>query len=123
MTTLKGKVDVMNLFVKGLQKIGITPQSVFRIADFAYKNYVEADSFREVLSKMKLGLSQKEISCLIFIFDESYAGFITREDYYNSLHAYKMGVENNFHVFIQESILKLSHMLHQDKANLIKFYE
>lgn len=67
--TLKGKVDVMHTFVRGLKKLGITPEAVFRVADFAYKNYVEADYFREVLSNIKLNLSQKEISCLIFIFD------------------------------------------------------
>ena len=49
---------------------------------------------------MKLGLSQKEISCLIFIFDESYSGFITREDYYNSLQAYKIGVEDSSNLYI-----------------------
>ena len=92
MNTLRGKAEVMNIFVKGLKKLGITPEAVFRIADFAYKNYVESDYFREVLSNLKLGLNQKEISCLIFIFDDAYSGFITRDDYYNSLNAYKMGV-------------------------------
>ena len=78
MNTLKGKVEVMGIFVKGLKKMGITPEAVFRVADYAYKSYVEADYFREVLSSLKLSLSQKEISCLIFIFDEAYSGFITR---------------------------------------------
>lgn len=59
MNTPRGRVDVMQLFVKGITKIGLTPESVFRIADFAYKNYVESDYFREVLGKMRLGLSQK----------------------------------------------------------------
>ena len=123
MNTPRGRVEVMQLFVKGIAKIGLTPESVFRIADFAYKNYVESDYFREVLGKMRLGLSQKEISCLIFIFDEFYSGFITREDYCNSLHAYKVGVENSHHPYIQESIFKLAQMMHSDKVNLIKFYE
>lgn len=100
MNTLRGKVEVMNVYAVGLKKIGITPESTFRIADFAYKNYVQSDYFRQVLSKMKLGLSQKEISCLIFIFDESYSGFITREDYYNSLQAYKIGVEDSSNLYI-----------------------
>jgi hypothetical protein len=30
----------MGIFSKGLKKLGITPESVFRIADFSYKNYV-----------------------------------------------------------------------------------
>jgi hypothetical protein len=59
----------MSVYVKGIKKMGMSPEAVFRVADFAYKNYVEADYFREVLSNLKLGLSQKEISCLIFIFD------------------------------------------------------
>jgi hypothetical protein len=46
MNTLNGKVEVVRVFVKELKKIGITPESVFRIADFAYKNYVESDYFR-----------------------------------------------------------------------------
>lgn len=40
MNTLRGKVEVMNVYAVGLKKIGITPESTFRIADFAYKNYV-----------------------------------------------------------------------------------
>lgn len=92
MATLRGKAEVMGLFVKGVRKIGLTPEAVFRVADFAYKNYVESDYFREVVGKMRLGLSQKEITCLIFIFDESYSGFITRDDYANSLSAYKAAV-------------------------------
>lgn len=40
MNTLKGKVEVMSKYAKGLKKLGISPESVFRIADFAYKNYV-----------------------------------------------------------------------------------
>jgi hypothetical protein len=123
MNTLKGKVEVMGLFVKGIKKMGITPESIFRVADYSYKNYVESDYFREVLAKMRLGLSQKEISCLIFIFDEFYSGFITRDDYNNSLNAYKVGVETSHHPFIQESVFKLAQMLHSDKVNLIKFYE
>ncbi len=49
----------MNSYVRALKKLGITPESVFRIADFAYKNYVEAAYFREILSKIKLDLNQK----------------------------------------------------------------
>jgi Ca2+-binding EF-hand superfamily protein len=123
MSSLKGKVEVMNIFIKGIKKIGITPESVFRVADFAYKTYVESDYFREVLSKMKLGLTPKEISCLIFIFDEACSGFITREDYANSLHAYKVGVETSNQQYVQECVFRLAQMLHQDKVNLVKFYE
>ena len=39
MATLRGKAEVMGLFVKGVRKIGLTPEAVFRVADFAYKNY------------------------------------------------------------------------------------
>lgn len=123
MATLKGKVEVMAIFIKGIRKIGITPESVFRIADSNYKTYVESDYFREVLSKMKLGLTPKEISCLIFIFDEACSGFITREDYANSLHAYRAGAESSNQQYVQECVFRLSQMLHQDKVNLVKFYE
>ena len=46
LNTLKGKAQVMATYVRGLKKIGITPEAVFRIADFGYKNYVESDYFR-----------------------------------------------------------------------------
>ena len=123
MNTMKGKVAVMGTYVRGLKKLGITPEAVFRIADFSYKNYVESDYFRQVLANIKLGLTQKEISCLIFIFDDAYSGFITRQDYYNSLNAYKVGIEQNYHQYIHECIFKLSQLMHNDKINLIKFYE
>ena len=61
----------MNKFKNGAASFGITPQSIFRIADFSYKNEVEADYFRQVLAKIDLGLTQMEISCLIYIFDEN----------------------------------------------------
>lgn len=79
MTTLKGKVDVMLSFLEGIKKVGITPEAVFRIADFGYKNVVESDYFRVVIAKMRLGLNPKEISCLIFILDENCTGFISKE--------------------------------------------
>lgn len=59
MNTLKGRVEVMGTFVRGLKKMGITPEGVFRVADFAYKSYVEADYFREILAGLRLNLSQK----------------------------------------------------------------
>ena len=59
MNTLKGKVEVMNDFAKGIKKIGITPDGLFRLADYAYKNFVESEYFREILGKMKLELTQK----------------------------------------------------------------
>lgn len=42
---------------------------------------------------MKLGLSPKHISCLIYIFDENCTGYITKGDYQDSLHAYQVAME------------------------------
>jgi len=42
---------------------------------------------------MALNLTPKEISCLIFIFDEHCLGYISKEDFDNSLHAYEIGIE------------------------------
>jgi hypothetical protein len=57
--TIKGKVGIMAAFVSGLKGIGITPEALFRVADFGYKHYVESDYFRDILSKIRLGLTQK----------------------------------------------------------------
>jgi hypothetical protein len=56
--TLKGRNEVMNKFKRGTSNFGITPESIFRIADFGYKGEVESDYFRKVLSKIDLGLTQ-----------------------------------------------------------------
>lgn len=82
----------MNKFKNGACSFGITPQSIFRIADFTYKNQVEADYFRQVLAKIDLGLTQMEISCLIYIFDENCTGFIHRDDFNDSLNAYQVSL-------------------------------
>lgn len=91
--TLQGKNQIMNKFKNGACSFGITPESIFRIADFAYKGEVEADYFRQVLSKIDLGLTPREISCLIYIFDENCTGFIHRDDYNDSLNAYEVSLE------------------------------
>lgn len=69
MTTLGGRLEVMRVMGKGMERLGLTPEGVFRMADCGYRRVVEADYFREMLGRMKLGLSQKELSCLLFIFD------------------------------------------------------
>ncbi len=66
---LRGKSDVMRKFLKGAKMFGITPESIYRIADFGYTNCIESDYFRTILSKMSLNLTPKQLSCLIFIFD------------------------------------------------------
>ncbi len=75
------------------------------------------------MGKLRVGLSAKEISCLIFVFDEAYTGFITRDDYLNSLCAYKVSAEHPHPPFLQECAFKLAQLLHADKMNLLKFYE
>ena len=79
---------------------------------------------------MHLGLTPKQISCLIFIFDENCSGYINREDYLNSLHAYQIALEGMWTITVesslpynQECLLKVASLLHNDKVNLPKFYE
>lgn len=59
----------MYLFQKGARKLGINLEGLFRYADVDYKNEIDSDFFRNMLSKMNLGLTLKQVSCLIFIFD------------------------------------------------------
>lgn len=66
---LKNKVLVMQMFQKGCQKVGIDLEGLFRYTDVEYKNAVDSDIFRELLSKLSLGLTSKQISTLIYIFD------------------------------------------------------
>ena len=122
-SSLKGKAAVMFLFMQGCKKFGITPESIFRIADFHYKNEVESDYFRTVLSKINLNLSPKQISSLIFIFDENCSGWITKEDYHNSLHAYQVAMEESSLPYNQECLLKVASLMLNDKVDLNKFYE
>ena len=91
MATLSGKLEVVRAMAKGMEKLGLTPEGVFRLADSGYRHLVDAEHFREVLGRLRLGLSQKELSCLVFVFDENCTGIITEEDYLCTLFAYKVG--------------------------------
>jgi hypothetical protein len=75
----------MYLFHKGAHRLGVDLEGIFRYADVHYRNEVDSDLFRSVLSKMSLGLTLKQVSCLIFIFDEDCTGTISRNEYFNSL--------------------------------------
>jgi hypothetical protein len=57
---------------------GITPEAIYRIADVFYTNCIESDYFRTILSKMVMHLTPKEISSIIFIFDENCLGYISK---------------------------------------------
>lgn len=84
---------MMYLFQKGAKKIGVSLEGIFRYADEHYQNQVDSDLFRALLSKMQLGLTLKQVSCLTFIFDEDCTGTITREEYYRCLEAYQVTEE------------------------------
>ena len=49
----------MKILKAGVGRLGITPESIFRIADIAGRHEVEYDHFRNTLSQINLGLSPK----------------------------------------------------------------
>ena len=120
---MEGKVKIMNGFKQGASLFGITVESIFRIADFQYRNEIQADYFRNVLSKLKLGLSPKHISCLIYIFDENCTGYITKGNYLDSLHGYNVAMEETSLHYTQECLLKLASLFNEQKINLGKFFD
>ena len=85
---LQNKSIVMFLFKKNAEKLGLDLEGIFRYADLNSQDELDCDEFRNVLSKMSLGLTAKQISCLIYIFDEDCNGMITKHDYHNSIKAY-----------------------------------
>ena len=85
---LKNKSIVMYLFKKNAEKLGLNLEGIFRYADQYLEGELDCDEFRKILIKMNLMLTPKQISCLIYIFDEDCNGLITKNDYHNSLRAY-----------------------------------
>ena len=64
-----------------LSKKGITPEGFFRLCDSDYTKSVPTDKFKEVLSKMRLGLSRGQQSRLALILDEDQEGNISLEEF------------------------------------------
>lgn len=91
--SLKGRNSLMRKFRNSAMGFGISPQSIFRIADFSYKGYIETEYFIKILSKINLNLSPLEISHLVYIFDEQCTGFINKDDFMDSLDAYAISCE------------------------------
>ena len=85
----------MYLFKKNAEKLGLNLEGIFRYADYSSTGELDCDEFRNILAKMSLGLTPKQISCLIYIFDEDCNGLITRNDYHNSIKAYVVSEEGN----------------------------
>lgn len=113
----------MRKYLRAANMFGITPESIYRIADVFYTNCIESDYFRTILSKMALNLTPKEISCIIFIFDENCQGYISKEDYDNSLHAYEIGIEERYLPYTQECLLRFCGLLYGERIDLNKFYD
>ena len=68
---------------------------MFRIADIHYQRQVDSDHFHTVLSGLKLGLFPKQISTLIYIFDENCNSFISQQDYNEALQGYQVAEEES----------------------------
>lgn len=68
----------MQQFEKGCQKVGMDLDGLFRYTDVDYNNAVDSDIFRDLLSKLNLSLSSKQISTLVYMFDEQCTGSITK---------------------------------------------
>ena len=68
---------------------------MFRIADIHYQRQVDSDHFRTVLSGLNLGLAPKQISTLIYIFDENCNSFISQQEYIEALQGYQIAEEES----------------------------
>jgi Ca2+-binding EF-hand superfamily protein len=66
---------------------------LFRAADKDCSNVVAVDYFRSFLMRLRLGLSQSQISRIIYLCDEECTGVIRRDEFYNCLAAYEVNQE------------------------------
>jgi hypothetical protein len=60
---------------------------------------------------MVLGLTQMEISTLIYIFDENFTGFIHRDDFNDTLNAYQISLEESYLPYNNLCLEKLAKMI------------
>ena len=69
-------------------ELKLTPEAFFHKVDFDNKLEIKVTEFKRSIKKNKLSLSKKTINRLIAIFDEDINGYISIEEYYNTLYAY-----------------------------------
>lgn len=76
-----------------------------------------------MLSKIELGLSPREISCLIYVFDENCTGFIHRDDYNDTLQAFLISLEESYLPYTSSCLEKLAKLIESDRVDVLKFFQ
>ena len=79
----------------GAQRIGLTPEMIFRSADVRGLGYVATSNLAKYLQGLRLGLTGMQINKLISHFDMDSSGSVSKDEYYNSLETYCINSENH----------------------------
>ena len=87
---LFGKNEIMKLLKKEINSIGLTPESIFRIADVNGSKQIEYEHLQKTIMKMRLGLTPKEISSLVYMLDENCNSYISQEEFTHALQGYQI---------------------------------
>jgi calpain len=66
---------------------------LFRAADTEGLCMVKVEDFRLFLGRVRLGLSQSQITMIVRILDEDCSGIVKKDEYYDTLSAYGINEE------------------------------
>lgn len=108
-----------------MRKKNLTMEEAFRAADEDCDGVVTCEELLKFFGRLKLGLTQAQVSRLLLILDEDFSGKIDRQEFYNALSAYETGVENHRssqHTFEQETLMKVSQILEKRKIEPVEMF-
>ena len=97
-----------------MKKKNLTMEEAFRAADEDCDGSVTCDELLKFFGRLKLGLTQAQVSRLLLILDEDFSGKIERDEFYDALAAYDVSIEKqrkSQHTFEQETLMKVNQIL------------
>jgi Ca2+-binding EF-hand superfamily protein len=83
----------MQKLKNAVEKIGFNLEMLYRAADKESNNRVVTEELKIFIQALKLKISKAQLARFLFLVDEDCNGYVTKNDFYITLAAYKVNSE------------------------------
>lgn len=112
----------MQLFARELDRLALTPETFFRMADEHTKKCIDVSHFTALLKKMKIQLPKEAVDQLCFRLDIKSNGTIELNHYRAAAAAFQISTEpyslHSNASYADSSLVKLAWLCKQESADL-----
>ena len=122
-----GNEIVMTAMLKAVERIGLNLEMIYRAGNINEKPKIQVDEFRAFIRRLKLNVKESHVSRFLYLIDEDFTGFISEEEYLNTLTAFKVnsepGTSQKTFNYVNKVILKFDEALKDINLNLRDFFQ